>query len=231
VNMVQGLYASDPSLQALFTVVALCYCAAFPLLGTAIFTQDLRLDLPRIELLKGYPISGERLVAAELAAPLAIVSVLELTLLCGAAILAARLKHPGPLALAADPKSIILALLFTIPLIGAQLVIRNAASILLPAWAMRSKEEPRGLVMTGQRILMLMGNLLVLSVVLVPAFLLFFPALLLAGHYFPGNPVVLALAAVPSVAVLCAEVYFGVKALGAQFEQIDVTNDLDPVSA
>jgi ABC-2 type transport system permease protein len=231
VNMFQGLWTQDSSLQSLFTLLGLLYCAIFPFLGTAIFTQDLRLDMRRIELLKGYPISGERLVAAEIAAPLAIVSVIELTLLCGAAILAARMKHPGALALAADPKSIILALLFTIPLIGAQLVIRNAAPILIPAWALRSKEDPRGFVMTGQRILMLAGNLLVLSIVLVPAFLLFFPALLLAGHYFAGNPVALALAAVPSVAVLSAEVYFGVKALGAQFEQIDVTNDLDPVSA
>jgi ABC-2 type transport system permease protein len=231
VNMIQGLKAHDSSLQSLFTMLALFYAAAFPFFGTAVFTQDLRLDLPRIELLKGYPISGERLVAAELAAPLTIVSVIELMFLSGAAILASRLAHPGKLALAADPKSIVLALLFTIPLIGAQLVIRNAAPILLPAWAMRSKEEPRGFVMTGQRLVMLFGNLLILSIVLLPAFLLFIPALLLAGHYFPDNPVALALASVPSVAVLCLEVFIGVKALGAQFEKIDVTNDLDPVSA
>ena len=231
VNMIQGLHASEHSLQSLFTLLGLFYCAAFPFLGTTIFTQDLRLDLPRIELLKGYPISGERLVAAELAAPLAIVSILELMFLSGAAILASRIHDPGALALAADPKWITLALLFTIPLIGAQLVIRNAAPILLPAWALRSKEDVRGFVNTGQRLVMLVGNLILLAIVLVPAFLLFMPALILANHFFAGNPIALALASVPSVAVLTIEVYIGVKVLGAQFEKIDVTNDLDPVSA
>lgn len=231
VNMIQGFHARDSSLLSIFTVLGLCYSAAFPFFGTAVFTQDLRLDLPRIELLKGYPISGERLVAAELAAPLAIVSVLELMFLTGAAILASRLDSAGPLRLAADPKWITLALLFTIPLIGAQLVIRNAAPILLPAWALRSKEDVRGFVLTGQRLVMLLGNLILLALVLVPAFLLFLPALLLANHYFAGNPVALALASVPSVAVLTLEVFVGVKVLGAQFEKIDVTNDLDPVSA
>lgn len=231
VNMAQGLYARDNSLRSLFTILGLCYSGAFPFFGTAVFTQDLRLDLPRIELLKGYPISGERLVAAELAAPLTIVSVLELMFLSGAAILASRLQSPSALRLAADPKWITLALLFTIPLIGAQLVIRNAAPILLPAWALRSKEDVRGIVMTGQRLVMLLGNLILLAIVLVPAFLLFLPALILANHYFAGNPVALALASVPSVVVLTLEVYVGVKVLGAQFEKIDVTNDLDPVSA
>jgi len=230
VIFVQGMLRTEPSLQAMFTGLALFFCAAFPFLGSAIFTQDLRLDMSRIELLKGYPLSGERLVAAEIAAPLAIISVAELIFLCGAAMLAMRMTHPGPLALASDPKYIVLALLFTIPLVAAQLVIRNAAPILVPAWVLRSKEDPRGFVMTGQKIVILTGNLIILSVVLVPALLLFLPALLLAGHYFPGNPVALALAAIPSLLVLTLEVFFGVKALGAQFEKIDLTNDLDPVT-
>ena len=67
----------------------------FPFFSTAVLTQDMRLDLPRIEILKSYPIRGERLVAAEIAAPLLIMSVIEILLLAGTALLL-RLPNETP---------------------------------------------------------------------------------------------------------------------------------------
>jgi ABC-2 type transport system permease protein len=228
--VLQGFYTRESVLTGASLGMALFICAFFPFIGTAVFTQDLRLDLSRIELLKSFPLSGERLVAAEIAAPLLIVSVVELILLCITAVLAQAAHVHGPLAHAADPQFITLALLFAIPICAAQLVIRNATPLILPAWAARSKEEPRGLVMTGQRLVLLAGNLIVLSVVLLPAALLGVPAFILSRHFFAGSPVALAVATMPSIALLFAEVYFGIKALGAQFDNIDVTNDFDTVT-
>ncbi|MEO8037014.1 MAG: hypothetical protein ABI837_21485, partial [Acidobacteriota bacterium] len=228
----QTFSSKSPLMHVSSAVAMLCFCAFFPFIGTAMFQQDLRLDLPRIELLKGYPLSGERLVAAEIAAPLIIVSIVELLLLTASAVMLqlGGVESTRWLRLLANPEFITLAILFATPICAAQLLIRNTAAIMLPAWASRSKEDPRGIVMTGQRLLMLIGNLILLTVVLLPSALVLGAGLWISHRYFGGNPVALALASAPAIALLVAEVYFGIKVLGAQFERIDVSNELDPAS-
>jgi hypothetical protein len=39
------------------------------------------------------------------------------------------------------------------------------------------------------------------------------------------------MATVPAAALLCFEVWLGIRFLGAQFEKIDVTNELDAVAS
>jgi len=227
----QATFTSEPVLRLTLATIACFFAALFPLLGTALFPQDLRLDLPRMEVLKSYPISGERLIAAELAAPLAIVAAIELFLLGGTSMVLQLIdKAPGTLGFFRKPEVVVTALLFAIPICATQLLIRNAVPVFLPAWAMRSKDEPRGFVQMGQRIVLMVGNLLVLGVALIPAALLFIPGLLIASRFFSGSPLVLALATVPAVALLFGEVWLGIRLLGAQFDRIDVTNDLDPAT-
>ena len=78
----------------------------------------------------------------------------------------------------------------------------------------------------GQRLVILGGNLLVLLFALIPAALLFIPALLLSHAYFKGSAGVLAVATVPSIALLVGEVWMAIRFLGAQFEKIDVTTEV-----
>ncbi len=200
----------------------------FPLLGPNMFANDLRLDMPRLEVLKSYPISGERLVAAEIAAPLAVVSILEMMFASSASVLIAMAEQTNRwLRMVATPQFIVTVLLLTIPICAIQLLIRNAVPVLFPGWAVRSKDEPRGFVMTGQRLVTLAGNILVLAVSLLPAAIVFAPSLWIAYKFFSGNAAFVAVATMPAVAVLVAEFWFGVKALGAQFESLDVSNELD----
>lgn len=227
----QMILSRDPRIRHTFTAMELFMAALFPLFGTIWFPQDLRLDLPRMEVLKSYPISGERLVAAEMAAPLIIISAIELLLLGFASMVLHLFQAAGPLAAISSPQVMVVAFLFAVPICAAQLVIRNAVPVLLPAWAFRPKDEPRGFVMIGQRLLMMVGNVIVLAVALIPAALLFLPALYVAHHFFAGSPLVLAVATVPSVALLVGEVWLGIRFLGAQFDHLDVTNDLDPMAA
>jgi hypothetical protein len=227
----QIVLSGDAGIRLTFASMELGMAALFPLLGTVWFPQDLRLDLPRMEVLKSYPISGERLVMAEMAAPLVIISSIELLLLGFASLVMHIFRTGGPMAAIASPQLVVVAFLFAVPICATQLVIRNAVPVLLPAWAFRSKDEPRGFVMMGQRLLLMAGNLIVLAVALIPAAVLFLPALWFAHHFFAGSPFVLAVATVPSVALLVAEVWVGVRFLGAQFDQLDVTNDLDPMAA
>jgi hypothetical protein len=207
---------------------ALLFMACFfPLAGPNVFSNDLRLDMPRLEVLKSYPISGERLIAAEIAAPLLVISILEMLFATSASIMMGMGEANKLTAFVATPQFIIGVLLLTLPVCAVQLVIRNAAPVLFPAWAMRSKDEPRGFVMTGQRIVTLAGNLFVLAIALLPAGIIFVPSLLLAHKFFPGDPALVGIAAMPAVAVLLTEAWMGIKALGAQFEKLDITNESD----
>jgi ABC-2 type transport system permease protein len=200
----------------------------FPLLAPNVFANDLRLDIPRLEVLKSYPIAGDRLIAAEIAAPLVVISILEMLFASAAAGL---IGMSGPtkslLRFVATPQFIVAVLLLTLPVCAVQLLIRNAVPVLFPAWAMRGKDEPRGFVMTGQRLVVLAGNMLVLALALIPAALVFLPSLWIAYKFFSGNPAFVAVATMPTVGVLVAEFWIGVRALGAQFETIDISNESD----
>ena len=199
----------------------------FPLFGPNVFSNDLRLDMPRLEVLKSYPISGERLIAAEIASPLLVISILEMLFATSASIMMGMGEANKFTKFVATPQFIVAVLLLTIPVCAVQLVIRNAIPVLFPAWAMRRKDEPRGFVMMGQRLVTLAGNLFVLAMALIPAAIVFLPSIWIAFQFFSGNPAFVAVATMPAVAVLLAEVWIGIKALGAQFEKLDITNESD----
>ena len=207
--------------------LALLVAAIFPLLGSIAFAQDMRLDLSRIELLKSYPISGERLVAAEIAGPLTFVAAVELMLLGVAAIIFHTAHLPASADFLASPEFVVITLMLATPVCAAQLLIRNAVPILLPGWAMRAPDEQRGFNVMGQRLLMMAGNLLVLLFVLLPAVCIVVPGLLMARYWFHGSMPVVALTSVLAAALLFFEVWLGIRFLGRQFEKIDVTNELD----
>src|SRR5204863_11695 len=78
-----------------------------------------------------------------------------------------------------------------------------------------------------QRLVLFFGNLLVLSIALIPAALLFIPAWWVTHHYFAGSAFGLALLIMPSVALMSTEVWFGMKLLGAQIDRIDISNEMD----
>ncbi|MEO8381184.1 MAG: putative ABC exporter domain-containing protein [Acidobacteriota bacterium] len=227
----QAAYAHEPVVRGMMGAFSLFLACMFPFLGSRVFAQDMRLDLARIELLKSYPISGDRLVAAEIAAPIAFVAAVQLMLLSAAAIILSMSDVPKRLAILATPEFIVIALMFAIPVCALQLLIHNAVPILLPGWAMRGPDEQRGFVVMGQRVLMLAGNLLILAIALVPPAAVMVPAFLIANHWFSGSAALVVVATVPSAAILVGEVWIGVRALGAQFEKLDVTNEIDTAPA
>ena len=204
--------------------LALAICCFFPLVGTNILTQDLRLDLQRIEILKSYPISGERLIAAEIAAPLTVMSLVELILLTGSLLILHMPNESVKLQKIASPEFAVVVLLFAVPICAMQLLIRNAAAVLFPAWTLRSQDDPRGFTVMGQRLVLLAGNLLILTVTLIP------PAIVVLIGWFISRSfsatIAVPFATVPAVALLTGEVWLGIKLLGAQFERIDVTNEM-----
>ncbi|MEA2488826.1 MAG: hypothetical protein QOH21_618 [Acidobacteriota bacterium] len=226
----QSFYSPEVAVRTVLAILALALAAMFPLLGSMAFRQDMRLDLPRIELLKSYPISGERLVAAEIAAPLTFLAAVELMLLTVAAILFHAMELPANVDFLASPEFVVVALMLATPVCAAQLLIRNAVPILLPGWAMRAPDDQRGFMVMGQRLLMTAGNLLVLLFVLLPAACIVGPGLLMAKYWLHGSMPMVALTSVLAAALLFFQVWLGIRFLGRQFEKIDVTNELDAVA-
>jgi hypothetical protein len=227
----QSFYTSEPAMRMVLAMLSLWLAATFPFLGSAVFTQDMRLDLPRIELLKSYPISGERLVAAEIAGPLTFVAAVELMMLSVAAVILRMADLPRRVEFLATPEFVVIALILATPVCAAQLLIRNAVPILLPGWAMRAPDEQRGFIVMGQRLVMFAGNLFVLLFVLLPAACIVVPGLLIAKFWLGGSMPMVALTTALAAALLFFEVWLGIKFLGRQFEKIDVTDELDSVAS
>jgi hypothetical protein len=224
--LIPNMITRHDHLRVVGAMMALGFCGFFPFAASQMFSQDLRLDLPDMELLKSYPITGERLVAAEIAAPLLLISIVQMIMLSLEAFMTSHSHVSGTLAFFGTPQFVVVGLLFTVPICAAQLVIRNAVVVLLPGWAVRSAEDQRGFVVVGQRLVMLVGNIIVLTLALLPAALLFIPAFLLSRAYFSGSAAVLAIATVPSVALLAFEVWMAIRFLGAQFDKVDVTTEV-----
>jgi hypothetical protein len=205
--------------------------AIFPLTGPQLFANDLRLDLARSEILKSYPLIGERLVAAELAAPLCVVAALEIVFAgCGSLLLRLsgatnRFSH-----FAATPEFIVTVLVLTLPVCAMLLVIRNAVPLYFPAWSMRSADDVRSFVNVGQRIVVLFANVFALVVTLIPAGIVFVPTAWIAYKFFSGSAMFVPAATVPAATVIAAEVWLGVKMLGARFDAMDVSNEFDLVT-
>lgn len=219
--------------ETAYTIIGsmfLFMAAFFPIAAPQMFANDLRLDLARSEVLKSYPLAGDRLVAAEMAAPLFAIGALNaLFAVCGSVLI--RLGgEAGRLAkFAGTPQFIVTILILTLPICAVLLLIRNAMPLYFPAWTMRPADDPRSFVTIGQRIVVLFANLIALAIAMIPAALVFLPSVWIAVKFFSGNAIFVAVATVPAAAVIVFEVWLGVKALGARFDAMDVSNEFDIV--
>ncbi len=220
-----------PNGARFIAAMMLFLCLLVPLIGANAIGMDLRLDIQRIDALKTFPLPGERLVAAELAAPVIVISILELLFMAVTAIYIQGHRTEGLLARYVTPQTMVIAFIFIIPLCAMLITLRNAAMLLFPAWALRSKEEPRGTAVVGQRLVMAVVNLIVLAIAVIPAAVVLLPAFLIANRFFAGSPGFLAVATIPSVAVIVVELWIAVKLMGKYFEGFDATNELDKVLA
>lgn len=202
--------------------LALTLAVMLTVVGPSAFRMDLRMDLPKLDLLRALPLTGRQVVGAELAASALSVgafqwALLALALLMGPGTEEARLDGwwwPGGLTLAALLPSVALAGLF----------VQNAAVVLFPAWVPADAgTRVRGLEAMGQRLMTLLGTLVVTLAGLVPAAmvatLVGFPLYSLLG------PWALPAGGLAAAGVLVGEVWLGVVALGRAFERLDVTED------
>jgi hypothetical protein len=195
--------------------------------GPMIARQDLRLDLPNADILKTYPLRGWQIVLGEIAAPVAIITVLVwLELL--ASLLTAHPPRVEWWTLGTQVAAAVAAALLLPPLCALQVLVMNAAVVLFPAWVSLGADRGRGIDVIGQRIFFVAGVFLTMALSLLPAGIA--AAIVFFGlQWTVGVPVVAGLAAAAiALAVLCTEVWLVVLWLGTRFERFDLSAELRP---
>ncbi len=99
------------------------------------------------------------------------------------------------------------------------LLVQNAAALLFPAWIATGTAPPRGIEAIGQRLLTLVGTMLVVALALVPAVIVGgLATLLLRG---PLGAAALPVGALAGSAVVALEAGFAFFGLGRAFDRFD----------
>jgi hypothetical protein len=203
---------------AFFVAIALGYSL---LLGPQVLRLDFRNDLPLADILKTYPMRGWQIALGEILAPVAVLAACQwLLLLVGAGLLFYLPIKQEALFLA-----IALGAAIVLPVLDVLLLlIPNAAVLLFPSWIQTSKDSPRGIETTGQRLIFALGQMLVLLLALLPAAAAFVGVFFLLYFAF-GPAAAVPLASLAATIILAAEAGFGVMLLGKLFERFDVTEE------
>jgi hypothetical protein len=185
----------------------------------------LRKDLALADMLKLYPLRGWQIVLGELLAPAAILTVFQWLLLIFTVMLLSRLPGGAPVEWPLRigigfGTAIVLPILNLITL-----QIPNGAVLLFPGWFQAGKEGAHGIEATGQRLIFLLGSLLVFIIALVPAAIVFTIAFFLLKLVF-SILLALPVASVAAAAVLAMEAALGMRLLGWLFDRFDVCAEL-----
>ena len=188
------------------------------LFGPLVLRHDLRRDLARVEVLRTYPLDPRDLLLAEMAAPVAILTAVELALLGFAA---AMLVLGAP-----DGEFVRLALLVglvvvanTPGILALQVAIQNGIALLFPGWVSLGAGSQGGVDAVGQGIIAVIAAMFVLAALLVPPTL---GALAVGAAYGAVIPSWGAVAAaVTFTGAVWVEVFWLARRLAAVYDRLD----------
>jgi hypothetical protein len=202
-------------------MIAVMFMVWSILIGAQLLRQDFRQDLPLADLLKTYPLRGWQLALGELLAPAAILTCIQWLLLIVIVGLFWQSTPPG----LGRPEwmGLVFGAAFIMPMLNLIILqVPNAAALAFPAWFQSAKTGGQGIEATGQRLIFMLGQLVVIFVALIPA------AALFAGVFFLvkmmlGTAFAIPLASIAAALVLAVEAAFGVVLLGWLFDRFDVS--------
>ncbi|MEP6836162.1 MAG: putative ABC exporter domain-containing protein [Gemmatimonas sp.] len=207
-------------MSELFLAMSGGWGAMLVLIGPAGMRFDLRQDLQRLALLKAYPLSGAKIVAAEIAGvtilhsiSIWILMVVPVTLL---------LVHPSMFDDKLQLPFVLGAIALAIPAINALMfTVHNGAALLFPSWV-RLGTEQRGFETMGQGLLTMLATSLTAAVALV------FPVglgilILWLGSTALG-PAGILVASLLGASLLFAELWPVIFWLGSVFDKTEVSD-------
>jgi ABC-2 type transport system permease protein len=219
-----------PLLQPIRLIAALVFgilLAAVVLLGPLMARQDLRSDLSNSDILKTYPLRGWQIALGELLAPVSILSTLIWLCLLAEVLLLPADKWVWLTPSLRAAAALSLAVLAP-PFVAVQLLVPNAAAVVFPAWAQSAGDRTeRGIEVLGQRIIFLVGQLLITAVAIVPAAIIA-AVIFVVGQWLAGLILATVLAVLAVFSLLALEACLGVRWLGNRFEHFDLSAELRP---
>ncbi len=190
--LVAGVVAyAKPSLVDLVMGLTVGWSGMLLIMGPVWLRNDLRSDLPRLELLRTFPVQPRRVVLAEIGSTAAILCAVQLPLVV--ALFVAQLRNPSiPLD---ERVALAVAVILALPLLNALGVsIHNAAALLFPGWMPLGADRKPGVEAMGQVYLTLIVVVVMLTVLLlvpVAAGTLAFLTLFTRYHYWAAIAAVL----------------------------------------
>jgi len=191
------------------------------LFGPISVTADLRQDMPMSDVLRTLPLHGWQVVLGEVLSSALLLAAGQWALWIVAAVAAWNQAVPG-LEGGTRAAVVLSAMIFGPALSFAGLSVQNAGAIFFPAWVtVEGRLEGRGFEATGQRLLTMVGTLLVLVLALVPATLVGGMAAAAAWPLLDAWAAVVG--SLFGAGVLVAECLLVVRLLGTVFERIDLT--------
>jgi ABC-2 type transport system permease protein len=194
-------------------------------LGPAILRQDLRQDLANADILKMYPLRGWQVVLGELLAPAAILTGVQWCLVLLATATFSRFPEDNPIPLSTR-LSLGGAVAIIAPMLNlVSLVIPNASALLFPAWMQTGRQHVGGIEVMGQRLIFMLGSVLVFGFALVPAAVVF-GLVFFFVELFLGVMVAVPFGAAVAAAALAAEAALAIWWMGRLFEKFDLSAEL-----
>ncbi len=193
--------------------------------GPQVLRQDLRQDLAVCDLLKMYPMTGWQIIFGEILAPAAALAAVQLLLVIIALVAFPSDFHHQRISVLMR-LSVAVAAVLLLPLIDFFAMLPpNAAALLFPGWVNLGKETFRGFENTGQQVILMIGQMLVMIFGLTPPAVAFAAVLWPVSHFV--SPVLgLLLGALAAAAVLACEAAVALKLLGGVFERFDSSGEL-----
>lgn len=201
-------------------IMALTTAGLLVVLGPRAVRNDLRTDVASLELVKTFPLRGDTIVAAEIAASAGVLVAIQVVL-AGVAY-AAWLADPFPLPI---PRGASMYLAFApIGVLCLDLIAltsQNAAAVMLPSWVQAGSIVGGGVEVLGQSLLTTLAMFLVVILAMVPPLLGGGVALVAAEAVGAGRTLALAAAAAVVLLLVFAELWLVVRLLGRALERTE----------
>jgi len=222
-------FGRDPVYRSIVGgVVAICsaLCVYGLLFGPVLARRGLALMLERMDLVKSYPLRGWQVLLGELLCPVTILCVFEWVMLSLLALAILFLQRGEDISSSMMLTGLVSASLLIVPLAGLLFALNYAGALYFPAWLSATVQQGAGIEKVGQRLIFLVGYLVVLLVALLPATLLGAVPFLLVYLYSDWFPLAIALGSVIACIVLLSELSVALWWLGQRFERFDLSAEM-----
>jgi ABC-2 type transport system permease protein len=220
---------ADPTRLPLLKIIgaaALMFTAWTALFIPMLMRREMQQTLEHMDIVKSYPLPGWQVVLGGLVTPMTLMVFIEWWLLLVAVLALGSHTHDRALVVLLGSAGAGCVALLLPPLCGLMLCIPFAGVLYFPAWAQPvGTQSAGGIEVMGQRLIFMLGYVVVLIVAVLPAAgvgaVVFFLA-----NAFLGQAAALVLTALTASLLLCAELAGAVYWLGEKVENFDLSTEL-----